>query len=151
MAYTVSVSSPMSKRERISPSLGIYCGTVNISVYSVGSPITITAITRYFTTSPNASASIGGTFGILAVTPTGPSSNGYMLQWSYGAGCFVCYRPTYIPIDSNVAAGVALLASGTSAFHATSAIGLLSGASIEASAGDVIGTCGFIAIGFCHA
>lgn len=150
MAYTASVSSPMKDAERISRSLGIYAGTVNISSYNT-TLVKITGITKFFVTGGVA----GFTQGILAVVPTGISDSGFELRWNYATGAFNAYRPTNvdIPVDSNVGAGAALLfasGGGTGALHATSAVGdvVLTASAQEAANDDNIGKCGFIAIGF---
>lgn len=150
MAYSATVSTPLSKCERISRSLGVLAGKVNVASYNT-TLIEITAITKYFVTGGVS----GFTQGIIAVLPTGISDNGHDFVWDYATGAFKCYTPTAatIAVDSNVGAGAALLfasGGGTAALHATSAVGnfTYSGAASEASNDDDVGEIGFIAIGF---
>ena len=150
MAYVATVSSPMVAAERISRSLGVFAGTVNISSYAT-TLVIITGITKMFKTGSQA----GYLKGIISVAPSGISSNKYELAWDYTTGAFKCYKPTSVSlaVDSNVAGGAALLfasGGGAAALHATSAVGNITYSTVatEAAANDDVGTCGFIAVGF---
>lgn len=159
MAFSATVTSPMSKPERISRSMGIYAGKVSISSYAT-TLVELTAVTKYF--KPTSNATTGGfTHGICSVQVDGPSSNGYLARWDYTTGAFKCYAPVAgttvtLPVNSNVAAGAALLfasGGGAGALHATSAVGnityaMVAAAGSECAANIAVGTFGFVAVGF---
>lgn len=148
--YAASVASPMNGCERISRSLGVFSGTVNITNYNT-TLLEITGITRYF----KASGVSGFTKGLMSVVCDQVSSLGYVCRWDYGTGSFKAFLPTSVAIavDSNVGAGAALLfgsGGGAAALHATSAVGniTLTAAAVEAAADTNIGTLSFVAVGF---
>jgi hypothetical protein len=159
MAFSATVISPMKNPERISRSLGIFAGKVNIDSYAT-TLVTLTGITKFF--KPTSNATTGGFgHGIISVQIEGPSSNGYLVRWDYTTGAFKCYYPLKstsitLPVDSNVGAGAALLfasGGGAGALHATSAVGNITyaqaaGAALELVANVDVGTFGFVAIGF---
>lgn len=153
MAFSVTVTSPMKGAERISRSLGVYAGKVSITSYSQ-TLVECTAITKYFVPSGNATTG-GFPDGICSVQVDGPSSNGYMAQWDYTTGAFKCYSPTAgITVDSDVASGAAVIwaSGGSNVLHATSAVGtVIAVTAQEAAANVLIGTFGFVAVGFVHA
>lgn len=156
MAYVATVTTPMNGAERISRSLGILAGKVNVSSYNT-TLIEITGITRYFKTGGIA----GFTSGIISVACEGFSSNGYDARWNPTDKAFDCYyvrniAAVSIPVDSNVGAGAAMLfgsGGGAAALHATSAVGSITmtvaaGASLEVANDVDIGDITFIAVGF---
>lgn len=155
MAYTATVTSKMKKPERISRSLGVFAGTVNISSYNT-TLVAITGITKYFRT---------GTGTIVSVIANGPTDSGFNLAWNYASKSFKAYYPTNVasfsvalPVDSNVGAGAALLfvsGGGAAALHATSAVGTITQAfaaveriNSEANDDDDVGVVTFLAVGF---
>ena len=155
MAYTATVLSAMRNVERVSRSLGVFCGQVNIASYNA-TLVSITAITKYFIPTTAVTGSFGK--GIVAMVADGISSNGYGVKWDAVTGAFRAYYPTSValPVDSNVASGAALLfgsGGGAAALHATSAVGsiTLSAVGVEAAANDNVGSFNFVAIGFIHA
>jgi len=159
MAFSATVTSPMSKPERISRSMGIFAGKVSISSYAT-TLVELTGITKFFKPTGNGTAG-GFTHGLCSVQVDGPSSGGYLAKWDYTTGGFKCYAPVAgtsvtLPVDSNVGAGAALLfasGGGAAALHATSAVGnisytLAAAAGSECAANIAVGTFGFVAVGF---
>ena len=158
--------SPMKGAERISRSMGVYAGKVTITSYDT-TLVECTAITRYFV--PTGNATTGGfAHGICSVQIDGPSSGGYIVNWDYTTGAFKCFNPTAvasntgatIAVDSTVSGAALLFASGggAGALHATSAVGNMvaaiaaqTGVASQAAANSLIGTFGFVAVGFVRA
>ena len=157
--YSATVTTPLKQAERVSRSLGVYAGKVNVDNYNT-TLLEITAITRYFKTGGVS----GFTGGIVAVVADGLSDNGHALRWDYTTGAFQAYKPTSVVattlgvvVDSDVSSGTiaVIYGSGESGLHATSGVGSLdvvqaaaSGAGIEASTDDDVGEISFYAIGF---
>jgi hypothetical protein len=150
MAFSITVTSPMSKAERISRSLGVYAGKVSITSYSQ-TLVECTAITRYFIPT----ASVAFQKGIVSCQIDGPSSGGFAVAWDATTGAFKCYSPTGGGVLVTSAIGGASLnytSGSANLVTATSAVGTLIGtAASQADANSLIGTFGFIAIGFIHA
>lgn len=88
-AYAATVSTPLNRCERISRSLGMFAGKVNVTNYNT-TIAEITGITKYFVTGGVS----GFTQGLIAVVPQGASDNGHIMQWDYNTGAFKCYKPT---------------------------------------------------------
>ena len=150
MAYTATVTSPLARCERISPSLGIYAGKCNVTEYAT-TLVETTAITKFFKTSGVS----GFTKGIISVVTHGVSDNGHTFEWDYTTGAFKCYKPTAATTVGivNSTGGVAMeFNSAGGNIFATAAAGTLTiasaaAASEAASAADV-GSVSFVAIGF---
>ncbi len=153
MAYTATVSTPLNKCERISPSLGVLAGKVSVSSYNT-TLTTITGITKYFVTGSVA----GFTQGIVAVIPSGLSDSGYGFQWDYTTGAFKCYTPTVATTHAvNLTLGTTggavvwssaegLQVSGTSgSFNVVASV---AAPGSEAANDTDCGTISFVAIGF---
>jgi hypothetical protein len=168
MAFSATVTSPMSKPERISRSLGIYAGKISISSYSQ-TLVTLTAITKYFV--PTGNATTGGfTHGICSVQIDGPSSGGYLAQWDYTTGAFKCFyadkstTPTGtlvltasaamsaagVPVLWNQTTG-ALGNTGTAGTAPITVNAIAAAAASQVAANVNVGTFGFVAIGFVRA
>ncbi len=150
--YAAAVTTPMVQVERVSRSLGVIAGKVNVSNYNT-TLLEITGITRYFRNS----AVAGFTKGTIAVVSEGFSSNGYLVRWDNTTGAFRCFyanNALSIPVDSNVASGAALIfqsGGGAAALHATSAVGnitVAAAAALEVATDVNIGDINFVAIGF---
>ena len=111
MAYTATVTSPMSKAERISRSLGIFCGKCDITTYAVADVAEITGITKFFVDVGHTGA-VNAKFakGVVSCMPSGPSDNGVIFEWNSTGGYFECFNPSGVP----VASGAATIAVGTS-------------------------------------
>jgi hypothetical protein len=137
-AYAATVTSPMKDAERISRSLGIYSGTVNISNYNAAL-VEITGITRYFKT---------GTGTIVSVVANGPTANGYDLAWNYASGAFKAFAPTNIVFSGSATGANVTWSSALNAFQAVSAEGTHIAEGIESADDTDLGAVSFVAIGF---
>lgn len=155
MAYTASVTSLLNKVERISKSLGVYCGKVNVTEYHA-TLLEITGITKFFKAVTHTGAEpVKYPHGVLAVTPNGLSDNGHMFEWNATSGAFKVYKPTAMLMNSVIGATSAVVqadvAGGTGVqFHATTCV---TGAVIAAVGAEVANACdcgevNFTAIGF---
>jgi hypothetical protein len=112
MAYTVTVTSPMKKAERISRSLGIYAGKCDISAYATADLAEITAITKFFVDVAHTGAvNVKMAKGVLSCIANGPSDNGHIFEWNATGGYFECFKPSGVP----VASGSTTITIGTSA------------------------------------
>lgn len=148
MAFSATVTSPMSRAERISRSMGIYAGKVSIASYAT-TLVECTAITKYF--KPTGNGATGGfKNGIVSVQIDGPSSGGFLVNWDYTTGAFRCYSPATIVFSgSATGAGVTVIsAASVWTFAAVSKTGTHQATAVQAIANDAIGTFGFVAIGY---
>jgi hypothetical protein len=167
MPFSITVTSPMKGAERISRSLGLYAGKVSITSYAQ-TLVECTAITKYFV--PTSSAAFQK--GIVSVQIDGPSSGGYIVSWDATTGGFRCYAPfggttpsgtIYMTASAGMSAGgIPVLwntAGGTGGLGSTATAGttpftcsaLGQQVSSQASANMLIGTFGFVAVGFVKA
>lgn len=148
MAFSVTVTSPQKRSERISRSMGIYAGKVSITSYNQ-TLVECTAITRYF--KPTSNATTGGyADGICTVQIDGPSSGGYLVKWDYTTGAFQCFAPTNLVFSGSATGGNVTWGSalGAVGLAAASCPGAMQTAVVEAAANTLIGTFGFVAVGF---
>ena len=146
MAFSIAVTSPMKGAERISRSLGVYAGKVSITSYSQ-TLVECTAITKYFV--PTSSAAFQK--GLMSVQIDGPSSGGYILSWDATTGGFRAYSPTTVVFaGSATGAGVTAVsgALGSWTLAAVSKEGTYVHVATQAEANVLIGTFGFVAVGF---
>lgn len=153
MAYTASVTTMMPKVERISKSLGIFCGKCNVTEYHA-TLAEITGITKYFISSNHTGTEpVKYPHGVLAVTPNGLSDNGHMFEWNATSGAFKVYKPTALLMNSSIGATSAEVnvdvAGGTGyEFHTTSATGSVYAVGAEVANACDCGEITFTAIGF---
>lgn len=152
MAYESTVTSVMKEVERVSQSLGMYCGKCNVTNYN-STLIEITGITKYFISVDHTGTEpVKYPKGVFAVTPNGLSDNGHMFEWDATNGAFKVYKPTSILQDSAISGQVLMVdaAGGTGTeIHATNA----AENNIYAVAAEVANNCDcgeitFTAIGF---
>lgn len=150
MAYTASVTSPMKHAERISRSLGVFVGKVNVTAYNA-TLVETTAITKYFVDIGHTGAQpVKYAKGVISCTPCGASDNGHMFEWNSTDGAFKAYKPTTILMDSTIAGKIvqADAAGGTGTeLHCTSATGSIYGVATEAATDCDCGEVTFVAIG----
>ena len=137
-AYAATVTSKMKDAERISRSLGVYAGTVNISNYNAAL-VEITGISRYFLT---------GTGTIVSVVANGPTANGYNLAWNYASNAFKAYAPTNIVFSGSATGANVTWDSALNAFQAVSKAGTHLAEGKEVADNTDLGTVTFVAIGF---
>lgn len=148
-AYTASVTSPMPKAERLSRSLGIFVGKVNVTGYNA-TLVETTGITKYFVPITNTASGSSYPKGVLSCTPCGASDNGHIFEWNATSGAFKAYKPTTILMDSTIAGKVLQcdVAGGTGTeLHSTSATGSIYGVATEAATDCDCGEVTFVAIG----
>lgn len=151
MAYSVTVSSPMKHAERISRSLGMFIGKLNIDSYN-STLVEITGITKYFVDiGHTGDQAIKYPKGVISCTPTGPSDNGHVFTWDATNGAFKCWKPTSLLMDATIGASKVLQvdsAGGTGTeFHCTSATGSVYATAAEAADNCDVGEIGFVAVG----
>ncbi len=149
--YTASVTSPMKHAERLSRSLGIFVGKVNVTGYNA-SLVEITGITRYFVDIAHTGAQpVKYAKGVVSCTPCGASDNGHIFEWNSTDGSFKVYKPTTINMDSTIAGQVVQAdAAGGTGFelHCTSATGSIYATATEVATDCDCGEVTFVAIGF---
>ncbi len=153
MAYTASVTSLMKNVEKISQSLGIYCGKVNVTEYN-STLLEITGITRQFISLSHTGEPAKYPKGALAVVPNGLSDNGHLFEWDSTKGAFKVYKPTQLAMDSTITGALVVQvdAAGGTGFelHATTALTGVFRAGVAAEVANACdcGEINFTAIGF---
>lgn len=145
MAFSVTVSSPMKKADRISRNLGVYAGKITISSYAT-TLVECTAITKFFKDGGQS----GFTKGLVSVTPSAISESGFAFSWDYTTGAFRCFCPTAIVFSGSATGGNVTWGSalGRVGMAAASVPGTFIAPGKEAVANDAVGTVSFVAIGF---
>ena len=152
MAYEATVTSLMSKVEKISQSLGVFCGKVDVTTYD-STLVEITGITKYFIDASHTGEPAKYPHGVLAVVPNGLSDNGHLFEWNATSGAFNVYKPTTLRMDNTIGASsdemhVDVAGGTASEIHTTSATGNIYAVATEAADNCDAGEVTFTAIGF---
>ncbi len=148
MAFSITLTSPMKKAERISRSLGMFAGQVTIDSYAT-TLIEATAITKYFVpiSHTNATAALYP-HGIVSMVMDPVSDSGYGFRWDATTGAFQCFAPANLFVSGSATGANLTIDLGIPALQAASTQGAFARAAIECVPNDKPGKVNFTAIGF---